>query len=85
MILTKFSKMTMLHVVLNWQKISKTILEKAFFFIVWHFYLFFVFVLINFKVIIEKRKKMGLGKIRKQFFNYSFFGGHFVTKTSLLF
>jgi hypothetical protein len=28
---------------------------------------------------------MGLGKIRKQFFNYNFFGGHFVTKTSLLF
>ncbi len=27
------------------------------------------------KVIIEKRKKMGLGKIRKQFFNYNFFGG----------
>ncbi len=37
------------------------------------------------KVIIEKLKKMGLGKIRKQFFNYNFFGGHFVTKTSLLF
>ncbi len=37
------------------------------------------------KVIIKKRKKMGLGKIRKQFFNYNFFGGHFVTKTSLLF
>ncbi len=37
------------------------------------------------KVIIVKRKKMGLGKIRKQFFNYNFFGGHFVMKTSLLF
>jgi hypothetical protein len=37
------------------------------------------------KVIIENRKKMGLGKIRKQFFNYNFLGGHFVTKTSLLF
>jgi hypothetical protein len=37
------------------------------------------------KVMIEKRKKMGLNKIRKQFFNYNFFGGHFVTKTSLLF
>ncbi len=37
------------------------------------------------KVIIDKRKKMGLGKIRKQVFNYNFFGGHFVTKTSLLF
>jgi hypothetical protein len=49
-ILTKFSKMAMLHVVLNWQKISKTILEKAFFFIVWHFYLFLVFVLLNFKI-----------------------------------
>jgi hypothetical protein len=37
------------------------------------------------KVKIKKRKKMGLGKIRKQFFNYNFFGGLFVTKTSLLF
>ncbi len=49
MILTKFSKMTMLHVVLNRQKISKTILEKAFFLIFWRFYLFSVFVLLNFK------------------------------------
>ncbi len=43
-------KIAMLHVVLNRQKISKTILEKAFFFIVWRFYLFAVFVLINFKI-----------------------------------
>jgi hypothetical protein len=28
---------------------------------------------------------MGLSKIRKQFLNFNFFGGHFVTKTSLLF
>jgi hypothetical protein len=49
-ILTKFSKFAMLHVVLNRQKIYKTILEKAFFFIVWRFYLFFVFVLVNFKI-----------------------------------
>jgi hypothetical protein len=32
-----------------------------------------------------KTQKMGLSKIRKQFFNFNFFGGHFVTKTSLLF
>ncbi len=37
------------------------------------------------KVKIIKRKKMGLRKFRKQFFNFNFFGGHFVTKTSLLF
>ncbi len=37
------------------------------------------------KVKIEKRQKMGLSKFRKQFFNFNFFGGHFVTKTSLLF
>jgi hypothetical protein len=29
------------------------------------------------KVKIEKRKKMGLGKISKQFFNHNFFGGAF--------
>ncbi len=28
---------------------------------------------------------MGLGKIRKRFFNFNFFEGHFVTETSLLF
>ncbi len=33
----------------------------------------------------KKRQKMGLGKFRKQFFNFNFFGGYFVTKTSLLF
>jgi hypothetical protein len=37
------------------------------------------------KVKIKKRKKMGLGKFRKQFFNFYFFWGHFVTKTSLHF
>jgi hypothetical protein len=37
------------------------------------------------KVKIKKRKKMGLSKFRIQFFNFNFFGGHFVTKTSLLF
>ncbi len=37
------------------------------------------------KVKIKKQKKMGLGKFRKQFFNFNFFWGHFVTKTSLLF
>jgi hypothetical protein len=40
----------MLYVVLDWQKISKTILEKVFFFILWCFYLVSVFVLINFKI-----------------------------------
>jgi hypothetical protein len=48
MILTKFLKIAMLHVVLDWQKIYKTILEKALFFILWRFYLFWVFVLQNF-------------------------------------
>jgi hypothetical protein len=33
----------MLHVVLDQQKISRTILEKAFFFILQHFNLFFGF------------------------------------------
>ncbi len=37
------------------------------------------------KVKIKKRTKMGLSKFRKQFFNFNFFWGHFVTKTSLLF
>ncbi len=37
------------------------------------------------KVKIKKRKNMGLSKFRKQFFNFNFFGGYFVTKTSLLF
>ncbi len=45
-----FFKLTMLNVVLDWQKISKTILEKALFFILWCFYLFSIFVLINFKI-----------------------------------
>jgi hypothetical protein len=39
----------MLHVVLDRRKISKTILEKAFFFILWCFYLFSVFVSKNLK------------------------------------
>ncbi len=50
MILTKFLKIALLHVVLEWQKIHKTILEKAFFLIFWCFYLFSIFVLINFKI-----------------------------------
>ncbi len=50
MILTKFSKIVVIHVVLDRQKISKTVLEKAFFFIFWLFYLFLVFVLINSKI-----------------------------------
>jgi hypothetical protein len=37
------------------------------------------------KVKINKRQKMGLSKFRKQFFNFNFFWGHFVTKTSSLF
>jgi hypothetical protein len=37
------------------------------------------------KVKIKKRQKMGLSNFRKQFFNFNFFGGHFVTMTSLLF
>ncbi len=45
-----FFKLTMLHVVLDRQNISKTISEKAFFFILWCFYLFSIFVLINFKI-----------------------------------
>jgi hypothetical protein len=48
--LIDFFKLTMLHVVFDRQKISKTILEKAFFFSLWCFYLFSIFVLINFKI-----------------------------------
>jgi hypothetical protein len=33
----------------------------------------------------KKQQKMGLSKFRKQFFNFNFFSGNFVTKTSLLF
>ncbi len=39
-ILTKFSKIAMLHVVLDWQNKNKTVLEKAFFLSFWRFYLF---------------------------------------------
>jgi hypothetical protein len=49
-ILTKFLKIALLHVVLDWQKIYKTILLKAFILIFWCFYLFLDFVLINFKI-----------------------------------
>ncbi len=42
MILTKFLKIAMLHVVLDWQKIYMTVLDKALFFSFWHFYLFLV-------------------------------------------
>ncbi len=37
------------------------------------------------KLKIKKQQTMGLSKFRKQFFNFNFFWGHFVTKTSLLF
>jgi hypothetical protein len=37
------------------------------------------------KVKIKKRQKMGLSKFRNSFLILTFFGGHFVTKTSLLF
>jgi hypothetical protein len=38
--LTKFSKIAMLHVVFGLENISEIIFQKAFFFIVWRFYLF---------------------------------------------
>jgi hypothetical protein len=41
-ILTKFLKIAMLHVVLDWQKTYKIVSEKAFFFILWCFYFFLV-------------------------------------------
>jgi hypothetical protein len=44
-----FFELTMLHVVLYWQKISETILEKAVFFVLRRFYLYSVFVLKNSK------------------------------------
>jgi hypothetical protein len=34
-ILTNFFIIAMLHVVFNWQKMYKTVLEKAFFFFLW--------------------------------------------------
>jgi hypothetical protein len=37
------------------------------------------------KVKIKKQQKMELDNFRKQFFNFNYFWGHFVTKTSLLF
>jgi hypothetical protein len=61
--LTKFLKIAMLHVVLDWQQTYKTVLEKAFFLSFWRFYL-----LPPKKVKIKKRKKIRLSKIRKQFF-----------------
>jgi hypothetical protein len=48
-ILTKFLKTTMLHVVLDWRKIYKIVLEKAFFFTLWRFYLFIALVMKNLK------------------------------------
>ncbi len=117
----------MLHVVLDRQEISKTILEKTFFLIFWRFYLFSVFVLLNFKIgpsqrwnffswnrpyrvsknrefmLISKKqtclsdkmppKKVFIKKLFSNFakshffsfFNYNFFGGHFVTKVILHF
>ncbi len=50
MIFTKFLKIALLHVGLEWQKIYQTILEKAFFLNFWCFHLFSAFVLINFKI-----------------------------------
>ncbi len=43
MILTKFLKIALLRVVLEWQKIYKTILEKAFFLFFWFFLSLFGF------------------------------------------
>jgi hypothetical protein len=53
-ILTNFSKIAMLRVVLNRQKISKTILEKAFFLYCLAFLSFFGLVLINFKIVFSE-------------------------------
>jgi hypothetical protein len=36
------------------------------------------------KVKVKKQQKMGPSKFRKQFFNFNFFGGHFVMKQALL-
>ncbi len=44
MILIKFSKIAMLHVVLDWQKIYNTVLEKAFFFIFFGVSIFYRFL-----------------------------------------
>jgi hypothetical protein len=46
----KILKIAMLHIVLNWQKIYKIILEKKFFFIFWRFYLCLVLLLQNFEI-----------------------------------
>jgi hypothetical protein len=43
-ILPNFLKIAMLRVVLDKQKIHKTVLEKAVFFILWHFYFFYIFL-----------------------------------------
>ncbi len=50
MILTKFLKIAMLRVVLDWQKIYETVLEKALSFRFWRFYLFLVLVSKNLKM-----------------------------------
>ncbi len=42
LILRKFLKIAMLHVILDQQKTEKTVLEKAFFFLLRHFYLFWL-------------------------------------------
>jgi hypothetical protein len=44
----RFFKLTMLHIVLDRAKISKTILEKVFFLILWCFYLFLFFCIDKF-------------------------------------
>ncbi len=49
-ILTKFLKIAMLHIVLDWQMIYKTVFVKAFFVFFWRFYLFLVFVSKNFTI-----------------------------------
>jgi hypothetical protein len=44
---TQILKIAMLRVVLDWQKIDKTVSEKVFFFILWHFIFFMVLGLKN--------------------------------------
>jgi hypothetical protein len=48
-IVTTFLKIPVLYVVLDWQEIYKTVIEKAFVFILLHFYLFLVLLLKNLK------------------------------------
>ncbi len=48
-ILTKLWKISMLHVVLDWQQIYKTVLKKAFILVFWRFHLYLVLVSKNLK------------------------------------